>query len=336
MQLSSDFVPRVSITHDASVRAFYHQRKILVVGADGFLGINCVYALHELGADITILTRRPTPRAVGFAGRVFQGDLRDYGLVRSMVDDQTIVFDFAGVSGAVQSNKTPLRSLQEDCYPHLSLLHACACAHTLPLVVFCSSRLVYGKPQYLPVDESHPLASQSLYAVHKITVENYLRVFSHTHGLRYCILRLSNPYGPYQPQELRSYGIINQFICMASKGMPIKIYGAGEQQRDYIYVDDAISTFLLCAMHTMCHDQVFNLGGRNRISIRTAVQQIAQLAGDTPVYFEPWPKDYKSVETGDYYTDLSKIDSCLTLPAQMPFEEGLARTISFYRSLLKV
>jgi nucleoside-diphosphate-sugar epimerase len=241
------------------------------------------------------------------------------------------VFDFAGVSGAVESNDNPLRSLEEDCRPHLSLFQACAEAQEPPLVVFCSSRLVYGKPQYLPVDESHPLAPQSMYAAHKITAENYLRVFGHTHGLRSCILRLSNPYGPHQPQVARSYSVLNQFIRAASEGVPIKIYGNGCQQRDYIYIDDVITAFLLCAIHEKCYGQTFNLGGRDSISIKTAVERIAWLAGGTPVHFEPWPQDYKAVETGNYRTDLRKIDSYLALPPPTPFEEGLSRTLDFYR-----
>ena len=241
------------------------------------------------------------------------------------------MFDFAGVSGAVDSNQDPVRSLEGDCLSHLSLFQACATAKESPLVVFCSSRLVYGNPQYLPVDEAHPLLPRSMYAVHKITVENYLKVFNHTHGLRFCILRLSNPYGPHQPWGARSYGILNQFIHAALEGVPIKIYGDGHQQRDYIYVNDAITVFLLCVMHEKCRGQTFNLGGRHSISIRTAVEKITRLAGGTPVHFESWPKEYKVLETGDYRTDLRKIDSYLVLPPQTSFEEGVMQTLHYCR-----
>jgi UDP-glucose 4-epimerase len=318
------------LANDPVVRSFYNRRKVLVIGADGFLGINCVYALQELGAHVSLLTRRAIPRAACFSGPVFRGDLKDQWLMRSAVDNQTIVFDFAGASGAVDSNEKPLQSLEEDCRSHLSLFQACAAVKEPPIVVFCSSRLVYGKPRYLPVDESHPLSPQSVYAVHKITVENYLRVFGHTRGLRSCILRLSNPYGPHQPRDARGYGIINQFIRAASEGVPIRIYGDGSQQRDYIYVDDVITMFLLCAVHEKCHDQTFNVGGRHGISIKTAVEQIVRLAGGPSVYFEPWPRDYKVIETGDYRTDLRKIDDYLALPPQTSFEEGVSRTLDYY------
>jgi len=314
-----------------SVQDFYRKRKVLVVGADGFLGVNCVSALQELGADVSLLTRRSSPRATSFSGRVFRGDLRDRGLIRSAVENQAIVFDFAGVSGAVDSNENPLQSLEEDCRSHLSLFQASAEAKKPPLMVFCSSRLVYGKPQYLPVDEAHPLSPQSIYAAHKIAVENYLKVYSHTHGLRSCILRLSNPYGPQQTQEARNYGILNQFIRAASEGLPIKIYGDGQQQRDYIYVDDVILVFLLCAMHERCYGQIFNLGNRHRMGIRTAAQEIARLAGGTAIHFEPWPKHYKVIETGDYHTDLRKLDNYFTLPPQTSFAEGVRRTLHYCR-----
>lgn len=319
------------VTSHPAVGAFYSQCRVLVIGADGFLGSNCVYALQELGAKVSLLTRRSWPRVTGFSGQVFRGDLRDHALMRSVVTNQDLVFDFAGGLSAVASNAEPQRSLEEDCQAHLSLLQACTTLHQAPVVVFCSSRLVYGKPQYLPVDEAHPLGPQSLYAVHKITVENYLQVFRQLYGLRFCVLRLSNPYGPHQAPEARRHGILNQFVQAAAAATPITIYGDGGQQRDYIYVDDVIAVFLLCAMHEHCYGQTFNLGGRHSISLGSAAQLVAQLAGGTPVHFVPWPQEYQAVETGDYCTDLSKIDRYLTLPPQTSLAEGLARTLDHYR-----
>ena len=318
---------------DDVLRAFYHRRKVFVLGADGFLGVNCIYALQELGAEVSILTRRPSPRAVGFSGRVIRGDLRDVAQDSSVLEGQTIVFDFAGVSGAAESNRNPLRDLEENCGAQLSILQACAKLQPSPLVMFCSSRLVYGKPQYLPVDEAHPIAPQSFYAAHKVTVENYLRVLWQTRGLRYCVVRLSNPYGPNQPADARSYGVINQFIRTAVEGGPIRIFGNGQQLRDYIFVDDVISAFLLCAMNQQCHGQIFNLGGRSPIRFKDAAQCIAMLAGHTPLCLEPWPERYKSVETGDYYTDLKKFDSVVSLAPPLSFEEGILRTLGYYRDL---
>ena len=260
-----------------------------------------------------------------------QGDLRQREVVAEAVQGQSIVFDFAGVSGAVSSNQDPEGFLDRECGPHLQLIRACAETNPQPVITFCSSRLVYGRPTYLPVDENHPLRPQSMYAVHKIAIEHYMNVFACTHGLRYAVLRVSNPYGPHQPPDARSYGIINRFIRDAAGNRPIRVFGDGRQHRDYIYIGDVIAAFLLVAMTESCHGQVFNLGGRHSVSIAEAAQSIAQLAGGTPVVFEPWPQEYENVETGDYQSDLRKIDRYVHLPSHTSFEEGIRKSLVLYQ-----
>jgi nucleoside-diphosphate-sugar epimerase len=171
-----------------------------------------------------------------------------------------------------------------------------------------------------------------MYAVHKLTSEQYLQVLQQTHGLRFYALRLSNPYGPHQPLATRGYGVLNQFMLAAARGAAITLYGDGCQRRDYIYVDDVMTAFLLCAASEQCTGQIFNLGGRQSIMLHAAAQQIARLAGGTPVHFAPWPEGYKAVETGDYCTDLRKIERYIALPPQRAFEEGLAQTLTYYRN----
>ena len=239
--------------------------------------------------------------------------------------------DFLGVAGAVDSNRDPNANLDEELRAHLSIFHACAVSRPSPVVLFCSSRLVFGAPRYLPVDENHPLAPGSIYALHKVTAEKYLELFAETKGLRSCVLRLSNPYGPNQAEGQRGYGIINLFLRNAARGKPIKLYGDGRQKRDYVHVDDVLGAFLPCAMNQKCHGQIFNFGGRTAISLREAAELIAQLAGGVRVVFEPWPADYRAVETGDYATDFRKIDSFLSLQAQRPLEEGFLEVLNSYR-----
>jgi nucleoside-diphosphate-sugar epimerase len=316
---------------DPLIKEFYRSRKVLVIGADGFLGTNCIEALKALDAEISIVTRRPQPRVVDFSGSVFRGDVRDPKLVHAAVDGQDIVVDFLGVAGAVDSNRDPNSNLEDELRAHLSIFHACAVSRPSPVVLFCSSRLVFGAPKYLPVDENHPLAPGSIYAVHKITAEKYLELFAETQGLRSCVFRLSNPYGPNQAEEQRGYGIINQFLRNAARGKPIKLYGDGRQKRDYVHVEDVLGAFLPCAMDQKCHGQIFNFGGHTTISLRDAAELIAQLAGGIRVTFEPWPTDYRTVETGDYATDFRKIDSYLSLPAQRPLEEGFLEVLNSYR-----
>ncbi len=304
---------------------------MLVAGADGFLGVNCAAALHAAGAVVTVLSRRDVPRAAPFAARHARADLRDAAAVAAAVEGQSVVFDLAGTSGAVGSNADPAGSTDQDCRPHLTLFTAAAAAASRPAVVFCSSRLVYGTPDRLPVAEDHPVRPASFYAVHKLTLEHYLHVLAMTAGLRSCVLRLSNPYGPFWPEQRKGYGLINQFIARALTGEPITIFGDGSQRRDYVHVDDVSAALLAVAATDACWGQTFNLGGPEAVSIREAVQAIAAAVPGTDVRFTPWPAEHLAVETGDYQTDLTKLRGHVRLPPQVRFAEGLRRTLAAAR-----
>lgn len=316
---------------DGRMLDFYRRRKVLVVGADGFLGGNCLLALQQLDAEQTILTRKHSPRATFYRGRVVKGDLLNADLVRELVLGQDIVLNFAGGSSAHESNLHPEKNLNTELQANLILFNACAIADRSPLLINCSTRLVYGKPRYLPVDELHPLHPQSIYAVHKLTAENYLAVFGANFGLRSINFRLSNPYGPYQSPEYKGYGVINRFLQNAAQHRPIMLYGDGLQRRDYIFAQDAIRIFLLSALTPECIGESFNIGGRQAISIADAAQLISTVAGGTPIEFVPWPEQTKMIETGDYETDMSKLSRFLRLPEQRSLKDGFAFTVNFYR-----
>lgn len=317
-----------------SLRRFYDGRRVLVVGGDGFLGRNSVEPLVALGARVSILTRRRA--AVGRSDaieQVFVGDLREPGLVRDAVSDKTVVFDFAGSSGAVDSNRHPELDLERECRAKLNLFTACAEAERRPKVLFCSSRLVYGPPLYVPVDEKHPLSPQSFYAAHKIAAESYLKVLGQTHQLRSTVLRVSNPYGPYQSDGHKSYGVINQFLQRAARLEPIRVYGDGIQIRDYVHAGDLVAVFLLCGESSRCDGEIFNVGGREPVRLRDAAETITRLAGSPPVELAAWPADYEAVETGDYVTDLTKLDRTLGRVGQLRLDEGLSLSLEAYREI---
>jgi nucleoside-diphosphate-sugar epimerase len=325
------YLSRIPGNREKALREFFHRRRVLVVGADGFLGYNCALMLRDLGAELSVLTRRTASRAADIASHTFVADLRDSDKIELAVHGQAVVFDFAGGPGPVASNQSPSKSLDEDGRAQLNLFRACAEANSR--VIFCSSRLVYGKPDYLPVDEKSQLRPQSMYAAHKILAEYYLSALSKSRGLRYSILRLSNPYGPHQYVDQQSSGVINQLIRRACAGEAIRVYGDGSQKRDYIFVADAILAFLLCAMNEGCDGQTFNLGGLRPVPFVAVAELISRLAGGPPVQFEPWPASYKAVETGDYVTDLAKIERFINLPEMLSIEEGIRKSIDFYKSL---
>lgn len=328
--MNYDSTANLWISDQKAARAFYKNRNVLVLGGDGFIGLNITRALYQLKANTTVLSRREASRAEKYA-QVIHGDFCDPQVSEQLLTDQSIIFDCIGTTSAEKSNQDPVSSLDLECRPHLRFIQACANRIEQPLIVFLSSRLVYGRPIYLPVDEQHPLNPTSIYAAHKITVENYLRVFENSHGLRHCIFRVSNPYGPYQPLESKGYGIINHFIHLAAVGDTVRLFGDGSQIRDYIYIDDLINQLLQAAMTESCEGKTFNIGGPLHIPIAEAAARITQLSGDTPLKFVPWPDNSKMIETGDYYANCDKLNQALNFSALTDFDLGIKRTLDYYR-----
>ena len=319
------------LLQDATLRARLSGKRVLVLGADGFLGSYAALALHRLGAEVTLYSRREHPILSHLGLPCHHGDLLTTPVLENAIRGQEVVLDLAGSSGGVESNRDAVDNLGKECAPHLNLFQLASRQSVPPLVLFCSSRTVYGKPQYLPVDEAHPLAPQSIYAVHKRTLEDYLRVLNGLNGLPYLIFRLSNPYGPFPWQLGKAYGILNQFILKGTRSESLPIFGDGRQLRDYIHVEDVIRAFLLAVVTPSCHSETFNLGGPTAISMAAAATAIVQACPGSYIDFKEWPRDYGAIETGDYVTDCAKLEARLGWKPCIGFTEGLQRTLSAYQ-----
>jgi UDP-glucose 4-epimerase len=319
---------------DPELQDAYKRKRVLVLGGDGFLGSYVATALQRLGADVSSLSRRASSLLASTPITIHAGHLMQREVLEKALSNQEIVFDLAGSSGAVDSNRNSVANLAVECAPHLNAFQIAAEMPDPPLVVFCSSRTVYGKPRQLPVSETHPLAPASVYAIHKLTLEYYLQTFRTTHGLNYLIFRLSNPYGPQLELTNKGYGILNRFIWQTHQGEPIVLFGDGSQHRDYIYIDDVVEVFVRAAANRACHDQIFNLGGPASISMREAVGVLLEECPGSRAKYESWPADYLAVETGDYRSDLSKLRHFLSRAPEIGFRKGVRRALDSYRKLL--
>lgn len=313
------------------LEAFFRARSVLVVGGEGFLAQNAIRRLVGLGARVTSLVREQRRPLLAGVQRLIVGDMREAAVAQDAIRDQEVVLNFAGVTSAVTSNRMPSVSLLEECLPHLSLLGACAEQASKPLIVFPSSRLVYGKPQYLPVDEGHQTHPTTVYGIHKLTVEHYLRVYRATAGLPFLILRISNPYGPHQLQQ-RGYGILNAFVQQALAGEPIRLFGDGSQRRDFIFVDDLVEIMLHAIATPACHNEIYNVGGAEPVRLADAAGIIADEVAGTSIVHEAWPAEHLKVETGDYVGKLGKLSTMLPHLPFTPLREGVAATVKAYRN----
>lgn len=306
-------------------------RRAVVFGGGGFLGGHIAAALLRDGADVLVFDR-VAPRAEAAEGaEVRLGDIGDAGEVAAAVEGAEHVFAFAARSGAGASIEDPLGDLACSCGAQLTLLEAVRRLAPEASVVFPGSRLEYGKPHYLPVDEAHPLAAETPYAIHKTTCAAYYRLYAERHGLRTCVLRLSNPYGPHVVREaFRGFGILDHFIDTALRGETIDLFGGGPQLRDFIYVDDVVAAALAAALAAP-PGAAFNVGSGEGISLADAAEAAVEAAGSGRTRSVPWPPELLAVETGDFFFDISAAGRELGWSPRIGLAEGLTRTVAAAR-----
>jgi nucleoside-diphosphate-sugar epimerase len=257
-------------------------------------------------------------------------DLRDAALVGEIVRNSELIFNLAARSGAIASNESPLDDLSCNCQSQLTLLEACRQNNPLAKIVFASSRLVYSPGQSLPVPETATTNPLSLYGVHKLAVEKYHLLYSHLYGLRVVILRITNPFGPYQRAGQNHYGIINWFIQLASSGATLSVYGDGKQLRDYIYIDNLVEAMMLSGISEKCDNRIFNVGSGEGIPFSETAELIVRLAKKGTVRYVDWPRSGSKTETGDFVADISLIKAITDWRPAVSFTDGLGRALAFY------
>jgi UDP-glucose 4-epimerase len=315
----------------------FANRRACVIGGLGFIGVNLADRLLAEGAIVTVLTplrERHGDQADAFerrGARIVEGDLRDRELVPVLVANQDVVFNLSGQSGAVRSMEDPWSDLDINLRGNLVLLESIRAVAPQAKVVFAGSRLQYGKPARLPVredDQSDPLC---VHAVHKQTVEAYLKLYGHLFGLRYTVARITNPYGPGQPKARTAYGVINRLIHLALAGDALTIYGDGDQQRDYIHVADVVEALRLMALSADANSRAYNVGSGVGTRLIDVANTIVSMVGGGRVEHVAWPALAQQIETGDFVADVSRAKRELGWAPARPLGAGLEDTIAHYR-----
>jgi len=320
--------------------SFYGDRRVLVIGGLGFIGTRLTNRLRVGGAQVTVMNRSPAGHAEAASAltaagvRVVEGDLRDAEKVREAVGGQDVIFNLAGQSGAVRSMEDPWTDLDVNCRGSLVLLEALRTDNSAARLVFVSSRLVYGSGGGDPIDEERVPDPLCVHAVHKLAVEQYLRLYRRVYGLNVSTARLTNPYGPGQPADRTAYGVVNRMIHLALSGDTLSIYGDGRQRRDYIYIDDAVDALMRMAEAPESNGRLYNVGSGLGTPIVDMARSIIELAGGGRIGFVAWPKLAAQIETGDFVADIGRIQRELGWTPRVALADGLERTISHYKSQL--
>ncbi len=310
----------------------YYGRRALVLGGSGFIGGALARRLVTLGAHVTLTaTGQATAQWVtDIAGRaqVEIADLRDRARLENLVPGQDFIFNFAGVSGAVRSNTRPAEDLEINGQGVLNVLEACREANPTVRLIFPGSRLQYGVPLALPVDETHPMRPTSIYGAHKLLGEVYHHLYHHHYGLRTTVLRISNPYGfSHPPAEGAEYNVVSRFIHAALADQVLEIFGEGQQRRDYIHIDDVVEAVLRTALTEAMVGQSYNLGAGRPVPLIEMAHLIVATVGRGRVEQVPWPEQFKIVETGDFYFSIARLTQALNWGPRIELAEGVRRSL---------
>ncbi len=319
----------------------YRDKPILITGGLGFIGSNLARRLIDTGAAVTLVDSL-IPEYGGnlhnIAGiedrvRVNISDVRDEHALKYLVQGQEVIFNLAGQTSHMDSMQDPQTDLEINARAQLSILEACRKYNPTVKIVFASTRQIYGKPDYLPVDEQHPLRPVDVNGINKMAGEWYHILYHNVYGMRTTALRLTNTYGPRMRVKDARQTFLGIWIRLLLEGNPFEVWG-GEQLRDFSYVDDTVEALLLAAHSDASDGKVFNVGGEPVVSLLKTAQMLIKANGGGEFITRSFPADRKRIDIGDYYADDSLLRSTLGWQPQTPLLEGLRLTLNFYRENL--
>jgi UDP-glucose 4-epimerase len=316
---------------------FYRGRRVLVTGGLGFIGSNLCRTLADLGASVVAVDSL----LPDYGGNLFNldgyedrvriniADVRGHGM-EYLVRGHDLLFNLAGQVSHIDSMTDPFTDLEINCRSQLWILEAVRKSNPGVKIVYAGTRQIYGKPQRLPADETHPLQPTDVNGINKISGELYHLVYHSVYGTRASSLRLTNTYGPRQLIRHSRQGFIGWFVKKVVLGEEIEIFGDGLQRRDFDYVDDVVDAFLRAGASDAVDGEVFNLGGGEPVSLVDLVKLMIEIAGRGSYRLVPFPPERKRIDIGDFYSDSGKLRRTLGWKPSVSLRDGLTRTIEYY------
>ncbi|MEX0774369.1 MAG: NAD-dependent epimerase/dehydratase family protein [Phycisphaeraceae bacterium] len=319
----------------------FSNKHVLITGGLGFVGANLARRLVDMNAHVTLVDSL-IPQYGGnlhniadFADRVTVNvsDVRDEHSMKYLVQGVDYLFNLAGQTSHMDSMADPYTDLDINCRSQLFILEACRKHNPTIKLVFASTRQIYGKPDYLPVDEKHLLRPVDTNGINKMAGEWYHILYNNVYGIRACALRLTNTYGPRMRIKDARQTFLGVWVRLAIEDKPFEVWG-GEQKRDYTYVDDAVEAFLLAAAKDDANGRIFNLGGDGVVTLKETADTLVKANGGGNYAVREFPADRKRIDIGDYYADDRAIRQALGWQPRVGLEEGLRRTLTYYRAAL--
>ncbi len=318
----------------------YSGKQVLITGGLGFIGSNLARALVNKGALVTLVDSLiPTYGGNPFniddiRNRVTENicDVRDPFAMSYLLQGKDYLFNLAGQTSHIDSMSDPQTDLDINATAQLAILEACRKTNPGIKIVFASTRQLYGKPDYLPVDEKHPIRPVDVNGINKLAGEWYHLLYNNVYGIRACALRLTNTYGPGMRVKDARQTFLGIWVRLLIEGKPIKVFGDGLQLRDFNYVDDCVEAMLLAGASDAANGKVFNLGSAEVVGLKELAEMMVGLGHGGAYELIPFPPERKAIDIGDYYSDFSLIARELGWKPKVGLQEGLEKTMAYYQA----
>lgn len=316
----------------------YRKTNVLITGGCGFIGSNLAKRLVELEANVTIVDSLIPLYGGNLANietikdkvEINISDVRDPHSMEYLIQDKDYLFNLAGQTSHLDSMQNPFIDLDINATAQLSILEAARKYNPKVKVVFASTRQIYGKPQYLPVDENHPIVPVDVNGINKVAGESYHLLYNKIYGIPSCALRLTNTYGPGMRVKDARQTFLGIWIKNLISGTPIQVFGDGLQLRDFNYVDDVVSAFLKAAITPGAQGKVINLGSKEIINLRDLAKKLVTTFGEGEWKLVPFPAERKAIDIGDYYSDSKLAEEILGWKPKTNLGSGLSKTLDYY------
>jgi UDP-glucose 4-epimerase len=324
----------------AAVAGHFAGSRCLVTGGLGFIGSNLALALAAAGARVSVVdalipSHGGNPHNLTNAAApidVVVADIADAARMRPLVDAADYVFNLAGQISHLDSMEDPLTDFDLNARAHLAFLETLRAARSPAVVVYSSTRQLYGRPRYLPVDEQHPVQAVDVNGISQYAGEQFHLLYARVYGLRACSLRLTNVYGPRIRISPSRQGVLGVFLRRVLDDQTVTVFGDGTQVRDFVYVDDVLEALLRAALAPQAIGQVFNVGHHETLTLRATAETMVAVAGSGRVELVPWPSERAAIDIGDFVTDFGAAARVLRWAPRTAFADGMRRTIDFFRA----
>jgi UDP-glucose 4-epimerase len=317
----------------------FRDTPVIVTGGLGFIGSNLALRLAAEGAQVTVID----PCVPGCGGNphnldgaatpieVLPINISSVEKLEKAIRRARVIFNLAGEISHIHSMQDPERDLHLNTVTQLRFLQAVVQWNPGLRVVYAGTRQVYGVPEYLPVDEEHPVNPVDFNGVHKYAATMYHLMLSRNGWLDACVLRLTNTYGPRLSLDVPGQGFLSTYLRRLSRGERLEVFGDGAQLRDPMFVDDVVDAFLLVGGIAHLPSRSYNIGGPEALSLLEIAHQASHAAGVGEPTVRPFPDERKAIDIGSYRTDYGRISAELGWAPSVRFADGIGRTLAHYR-----